>query len=195
MEKSITQEFREFKAINTYVSTENKLLPSTGDKQPLTDSSESKSDMVWINSVFNSDDYDKAYRTARELAIEGKRDRALMLCKYILEEVPGHADTEILMGRIHAWNKEYAKAAIILEATIKKYPVYADGYSALLDVYFWSDSNYKVADLKALIRKNRIENNELLNKIKRAEDKMKKEQTLFDSGNLGFLNFEDDFYE
>ena len=195
IEKSIKQNFREFKAINTYVSAENKLLPNNGDNEPKTDSSESKSDMVWINSVFNSDDYDKAYRTARELAIEGKRDRALLLCKHILEEVPGHADTEILMGRIHAWNKEYTKAANILETTIKKYPVYADGYSALLDVYFWSDTNYKVADLKEMIRKNRIENIELLKKIKRAEDKMKKEQTLFDSGNLGFLNFEDDFYE
>jgi hypothetical protein len=52
-----------------------------------------------------------------------------------------------------------------------------------------------VADVKALIRKNRIENEELHKKIKRAEDKMKKEQTLFDSGNLGFLDFEDDIYE
>ncbi len=151
--------------------------------------------MVWINSVFNSDDYDRAYKTARDLAIEGKRERALLLCQHILEEVPGHADTEILMGRIHAWNKEYAQAATILETAIKKYPVYADGYSALLDVYFWADTNYKVADVKALIRKNRIENDELYQKIKRAEEKMKKEQTLFDSGNLGFLDFEDDIYE
>ncbi|NNJ89297.1 MAG: sulfatase-like hydrolase/transferase [Eudoraea sp.] len=191
----IKEDFRNFKAINTYVTMENKLIPVAEDKKTRIATPESKSDMVWINSVFNSDDYDNAYRTARDLAIEGKRDRALLLCQHILEEVPGHADTEILMGRIHAWNKEYAQAATILETAIKKYPVYADGYSALLDVYFWADTNYKVADVKALIRKNRIENDELHKKIKRAEEKMKKEKTLFDSGNLGFLDFEDDIYE
>ncbi len=193
--QTIKEDFRKFKAINSYVTVENKLIPVAEDAKVIIENPDSKSDMVWINSVFNSDDYDRAYKTARDLAIEGKRERALLLCQYILEEVPGHADTEILMGRIHAWNKEYAQAATILETAVKKYPVYADGYSALLDVYFWSDTNYKVADLKALIRKNRIENDELHKKIKRAEEKMKKEQTLFDSGNLGFLDFEDDIYE
>ncbi len=193
--KVIKEDFRNFKAVNNYVTRENKLIPLAEGKKITIDNPESKSDMVWINSVFNSDDYDRAYKTARDLAIEGKRERALLLCQHILEEVPGHADTEILMGRIHAWNKEYAIAATILETAIKKYPVYADGYSALLDVYFWANTNYKVADVKALIRKNRIENEELHKKIKRAEEKMKKEQTLFDSGNLGFLDFEDDIYE
>jgi len=194
-ENKIKEDFRKFKAINNYVTAENKLIPVAEGEKITIENPESKSDMVWINSVFNSDDYDKAYKTARNLAIEGNRERALLLCQHILEEVPGHADTEILMGRIHAWNKEYAQAATILETAIKKYPVYADGYSALLDVYFWADTNYKVADVKALIRKNSIENDELYKKIKRAEEKMKKEQTLFDSGNLGFLDFEDDIYE
>jgi phosphoglycerol transferase MdoB-like AlkP superfamily enzyme len=194
-EKTIKEEFKKFKAINNYVTTENKLIPGSENKKNTTETHAGKSDMVWINSVFNSDDYDKAYKTARDLAIEGNRERALLLCQHILEEVPGHADTEILMGRIHAWNKEYAQAATILEMAIKKYPVYADGYSALLDVYFWADTNYKVADVKKLIRKNRIENDELHKKIKRAEVKMKKNKTLFDSGNLGFLEFEDDIYE
>jgi len=194
-EKKIKEDFKNFKAINSYVTSENKLLPLAKDEKITIENPEQKSDMVWINSVFNSDDYDNAYRTARDLAIEGRRERALLLCEHILEEVPGHADTEILMGRIHAWNKEYAQAATILETAIKKYPVYADGYSALLDVYFWADTNYKVADVKALIRKNHIENKELFIKIKRAEEKMKKDKTLFDIGNLGYLDFEDDIYE
>jgi len=194
-EKEIKTSFMEFKAINRYVTQKNKLLPVMEVKKNDIASKDSRSDMVWINSVFNSDDFDNAYRTARDLAISGDRERALLLCDHILKEVPGHADTEILKGRIYAWNKEYSKAAQILEKTIKKYPVYADGYAALLDVYFWSDTNYKVADLKTLIRKHRIENDELIEKIKRAEDKMKQDQTLFSSENLGYLNFEDDGYE
>ncbi|MBT8280532.1 MAG: sulfatase-like hydrolase/transferase [Muriicola sp.] len=186
--------FREFKAINQYVTEQNKLIPVSNDQRQVA-SRESKSDMVWINSVFNSDDYDNAYRTARDLAIEGDKERALLLCDHILKEVPGHADTEILKGRIYAWNQDYTQAAIILEKAIRKYPVYADGYSALLDVYFWADTNYKVTDLKKLIRKHRIGSEELTEKIKRAEDKMKQDQTLFSSENLGYLNFEEDGYE
>ncbi|MEZ2414251.1 sulfatase-like hydrolase/transferase [Muriicola sp. E247] len=192
--EEIKNSFREFKAINTYVTQKNKLMPGN-ELEGKTTSKDSKSDLVWINSVFNSDDYDNAYKTARDLAIAGERERALLLCDHILKEVPGHADTEVLKGRIYAWNKEYSRAAIILEKTIKKYPVYADAYSALLDVYFWSDTNYKVAELKKLIRKHRIGNEELSDKIKRAEDKMKQDQTLFSSENLGYLNFEEDGYE
>ncbi|NER11262.1 Phosphoglycerol transferase MdoB [Muriicola jejuensis] len=187
--------FRNFKAINQYVTRNNKLLPGNTLAKDEVNTLKEKSEMVWINSVFNSDDYDNAYRTARDLAISGDRERALLLCEHILKEVPGHADTEILKGRIFAWNKEYEQAAQLLEKTIKKYPVYADAYSALLDVYFWSDTNYKALDLKALIKKHRLDSEELRSKIKRAEDKMKKDQTLFRDDNLGYLNFEEDGYE
>ncbi len=194
-EDELRKSFREFKAINRYVTRHNKLTPGTRQAEDPVNAMQERSEMVWINSVFNSDDYDKAYKTARDLAISGDRDRALLLCEHILQEVPGHADTEILKGRIYAWNKQYEQAASLLEKTIRKYPVYADAYSALLDVYFWSDTNYKAMDLKALIRKHRVENEELRSKIRRAEEKMKKEKTLFNDHNLGFLNFEDDGYE
>jgi tetratricopeptide (TPR) repeat protein len=194
-EDLIKGSFREFRAINRYVTRNDKLIPDLHQEKDSIGSVRNKTEMVWINSVFNSDDFDNAYRTARDLAIAGDRDRALLLCDHILREVPGHADTEILKGRIYAWNKEYEKAALILEKTIRKYPVYADAYSALLDVYFWADTNYKVADVKVLIRKNRVFDDELNGKIKRAEEKMKSDLTLFDSNNLGFLKFDDDGYE
>jgi phosphoglycerol transferase MdoB-like AlkP superfamily enzyme len=193
-EEAVKKEFRYFKAVNAYVTTHDKLVPRNPQQEDTLGLEQRKSDMVWINSMFNGNDYDNAYRTARELAIEGNRERSLLLCRYILEKVPGHADTEILMGRIYAWEKDYERATTILEGAVKKYPVYADAYAALLDVYFWSDTNYKVAPLKEQIRKERIQNEQLSTKIKRAEDKMKKDKTMFDSGSLGFLNFEDDGY-
>ncbi len=191
---NIKEEYRRFKAINNYVTTQNKIIPDDTVLSTELEKGQSKSDIVWINSVFNGRDFDNAYKIARDLAFDGETERSLLLCKYILEKVPGHADTEILMGRIYAWNKEYNKAANILETAIKKYPVYADGYAALLDVYFWSDTNYKVESLKERIKKNSIRSNDVINKIKRAEAKMKKEKTLFESNNLGYLNFEDNDY-
>ncbi|GGD38817.1 hypothetical protein GCM10011361_02440 [Muriicola marianensis] len=188
-------DFRKFRAVNRYVTRNDKLTPGNLLAKDTLNPEKERSEMVWINSVFNSDDYDNAYKTARDLAISGDRDRALLLCEHILEEVPGHADTEILKGRIYAWNKQYDQAAKLLEKTVKKYPVYADAYSALLDVYFWSDTNFKALDLKSAIIKNRIYNEELKSKIRRAEEKMKKEKTLFNDHNLGYLNFEDDGYE
>ncbi len=187
--------FKEFRAINRYVTLNDKLIPGNLLATDTVNTEKERSEMVWINSVFNSDDYDNAFKTARDLAISGDRDRALLLCEHILKEVPGHADTEILIGRIYAWNKQYDQAAKLLEKTVKKYPVYADAYSALLDVYFWSDTNYKALDLKAVIIKNRIYNKELKSKIQRAEEKMKKDKTLFNDHNLGYLKFEDDGYK
>ena len=194
-EDGMEESFREFKAINRYVTFNDKLLPGPENSSIAETTKEEKSDLVWINSVFNSEDFDNAYRTARELAINGDKERALLLCDYILKKVPGHADTEILKGRIYAWNKQYRQAANLLERTVKKYPVYADAYSALLDVYFWSDTNHKALDLKDQMRKHKVSSEELDQKIRRAEEKMRKDQTLFNSENLGYLNFEEDGYE
>ncbi|NNE01990.1 MAG: sulfatase-like hydrolase/transferase [Eudoraea sp.] len=191
---NIRGEFAQFKAINTYVTSKNKIVPDDEVSLEYLEIENSRSEMVWINSVFNGNDYDNAYKTARDLAFDGEKERALLLCRYILKEVPGHADTEILMGRIYAWNKEYDKAASILETAIEKYPVYEDGYAALLDVYYWSEKNQKVREIKTRIKKHNIRSANVRDKIKRAEEKLKKEQPLFESENIGFLNFENDDY-
>jgi len=191
---NIRGEFAQFKAINTYVTSNNKIVPDHEVSLEYLEIENSRSEMVWINSVFNGNDYDNAYKTARDLAFDGEKERALLLCRYILNEVPGHADTEILMGRIYAWSKEYDKAASILETAIEKYPVYEDGYAALLDVYYWADDNQKVHAVKIQIKKHKIRSANVRDKIKRAEEKLKKEQPLFESENIGFLNFENDDY-
>ena len=103
----------------------------------------------------------RAYASARKLAFNHESDRALLLCNYILAKVPGHADTQILMGRIHAWQGKYEMAAEILKEAIRKYPTYADGYAALLDVYFWSDQDEEAMILVAVIERNGIKSKEV----------------------------------
>ena len=164
----IKQEFKEFKAINRYVIEENKLIPNEETLYASAIQAPNKQEMIWINSVFNGSDFDNAYQTARSLALGGQHERALLLCSYILSQVPAHADTEILMGRIHAWQGDYETASSILERAILKYPVYPDAYSALLDVYFWSGKNHKALLLQKQIKRNRIESAELKQKISRS---------------------------
>ncbi|MGI9548120.1 MAG: tetratricopeptide repeat protein, partial [Flavobacteriaceae bacterium] len=164
----VESDFKRFKAVNKYVVRQNKLIPQQNTLFAQVAREPSKQEMIWINSVFNGADFDNAYKTARDLALEGDRDRALLLCSYILNRVPGHADTEILMGRIHAWQGQYEIATEILEGAILKYPVYDDAYAALLDVYFWSDKNERALLLQRQMERNKVENDELKLKLDRA---------------------------
>ena len=174
----VKQEFKSFKAVNKYVVNENRLIPDELALFAQTAKEPNKQELIWINSVFNGSDFDNAYETARSLALEGDRERALLLCSYILNRVPGHADTEILMGRIYAWQGDYERAAEILEVSILKYPVYTDAYAALLDVYFWSEKNEKAVLLRKQIERNNLKSQELQKKLKRAMDAIGNEAPL-----------------
>ncbi len=166
-ESEVIAAFSQFKGINKYVVEQNKLIPESSVLFTQTARRPSNQEMIWINSVFNGSDYDNAYETARALAHDGDRERALLLCSYILSQVPGHADTEILMGRIHAWAGDYKTAIEILETAVLKYPVYTDAYAALLDVYFWAGKKGKTEMLERKMIQNRLYSEDLKNKLNR----------------------------
>lgn len=172
LEDHLLEKFRHFRAVNKYVCRNNMLIPSVGKagKQSFKPSPE---ELVWIQSVFNGDDFDDAYNTARSLALKGNRERALLLGKYILTQVPGHADTEILMGRVEAWEGRYGPAAEFLEGAVQKYPVYVDAYAALLDLYFWNDKYQKTLSLEKKLMENGIENPELRKKIDKVKQQLR----------------------
>ena len=178
----ISKDFRNFRAINKYVMEEDKLTPATHILFAQTAREPTKQEMIWINSVFSGADYDNAYQTARSLAFDGDRERALLLCSYILNQVPGHVDTEILMGRIRAWQGQYDVAIEILEGTVLKYPIYTDAYAALLDVYFWADKNEKAIMLKSQIEQHNINSKELDEKLSRALKQQQKKQSMIQNG-------------
>lgn len=167
--------YRKTKAINSYLNNKNKIIPTSLAifKKPKNEFS--KQEQIWVNSVFGGADFDNAYTTARDLALNNDRERAMLLSRYILTKIPGHADTEILMGRVNAWNEEYGESIAILKEVIRKYPTYSDGYAALLDVYFWSDKNQEALVLIDLLRKNKIKSPDVKRKMARAMEKMKQE--------------------
>ncbi|MDG1572940.1 sulfatase-like hydrolase/transferase [Robiginitalea sp. M366] len=159
---------RDFRARYRFVFEKNALIPrEAAIFEPLY-RTPTKKELVWIQSVFNGSDFDKAFIIARDLALNSDRERAKLLCNYILSEVPGHVDTEILLGRINAWEGHYEKAIDILEQVVNKYPVYEDGYAALLDVYYWSGQDGKARYLQPAIENYLRNSRELRDKLDRA---------------------------
>ena len=157
-----------FSAMNAYVTANNKIIPDslaifTIQKEKFTDS-----EIVWINSVYNGKNSDKAYITARDLAFNKEYDRSLLLCRYILSEVPGNIDARILTGRINGWRGNYDKSIEILEKCIKENPEYIDSYSALFDVFYWSGEYRKALDLIEIVQQNSTNVGEIADKISRA---------------------------
>ena len=123
---------------------------------------------VWVHSVFSGGDFDKAYRLARDLAHEGELDHARSLTSYILWEIPGHVDAEILMGRLLSWEGSFDASAKILLRVVHEHPEYEDAYEALLDTFFWSGQHHKALQLEPAIIKHLGGGSPLLAKVERS---------------------------
>jgi tetratricopeptide (TPR) repeat protein len=161
--------FKQFKAINKYVTVNNKILPQSEALYAKITNEFTKAELVWVQSVFNGKDFDNAYKTARNLAIDKDWDRALLLSNYILNKIPRHADTEVLIGRIHSWKQDYSTSIEVLSEAIRKYPTYTDAYSALLDTYYWANKSEQAVGLFKTILSNNISSPEIEEKIARAK--------------------------
>lgn len=175
--KEIGEAFEHFKGINAYVMQQNKILPEALSLVKDSDRTFTKEELVWIHSVFNGDNFDNAYTTAHTLAMDKEWDRAKLLCSYILNEIPRHADTELLLGRLHGWQKDYATSISLLEKVVRKYPKYGDAYCALMDSYYWAGQHERVAEVRGMAQSNAILDPLLNEKFERAE-KLLEEQRL-----------------
>lgn len=167
--------FQDFRGINSYVTSENKIIPENKVIYKIDREKFTKEETVWLNSKFNGKDYDKAYKTAKKLAFDKESEKALLLISHILAEIPSHIDAKILKGRINAWEGNYDNAIAILEECLESNAVYGDIYSALLDVYFWSDNNEKVLTLIEKIQDNSIISEEVHKKVVRAYSQLQKQ--------------------
>ncbi len=171
----LEQRLGNFKAMNTYVTTQNKIIPDSLAIFSLQKEQFTDSDIVWINSVYNGK-ADKGFFVARDLAFEKEYEKALLLCRYILSEVPSHIDTKILTGRINVWQGNYEMSIKILQECIRMNPNYIDSYSALFDVYFWSGRNKEAFELIEEVKQNSSGADQIKDKIQRAQREYKKEK-------------------
>lgn len=173
---NLGRKLNDFMAMNMYVTEKNKIIPDELVIYPFRKEAFEHNEMVWLNSVFNGSDFDKAYSTARSFAFDKESDKALLLCRYILSEIPSHLDAHILMGRINAWEGNYSESIRILKTCIGLNPSYLDSYEALFDVYFWSDKTEAAMGLIAHMDKNEIDTSAITAKIDRAREAAKKKR-------------------
>lgn len=93
--------------------------------------------------------YEARLRRARDLATSGdqaQRLQALALYDGMLQESPGNSDVLLARGRTHAWMGRYAEAEVDLRTVTDNKPGYADAWSALGDLYLWSDRPQQAAE-------------------------------------------------
>ena len=171
---STESKLRSFKSMNAYVTANNKIIPDSlaiysVQKEKFTDS-----EIIWINSVYSGENFDKVYMKARALAFKKEYDKAILLCRYILSESPSHIDTKVLMGRTSVWSGDYPKSIEILKECIKMNPNYIDSYSALFDVYFWSGRTKEALELVHQVQENSSSTHEINDKIERAKREARK---------------------
>ena len=176
MEERLYQLLTEIRLRNEYLITENKIMPGENSIFKSDSPGFSKREVAWINTIITGNNYDAAYKKARELALKEDSRHAMLLCRYILANVPGHVDAEILMARMYGWQHHYDKASDILEETIQKYPHYPSGYEALLDVYYWSDNNARAVEIGRIAEQNDITDKSVKEKIERAKKIIKQNQ-------------------
>ncbi|NJB35612.1 alkaline phosphatase family protein [Croceivirga sp. JEA036] len=169
----IKQHFKHYLAVNKYVTQKDKLLPETITIYPADKNVFSKEDMLYVNSIFQGVNYDKAYESAKELAHNGNRKGALLMCNYILHKVPNHVDAIILKARIYSWNERFSESIELLEQVIDLHPQYQDGYAALLDTYFWSGNHDRAKVIADKLEENKIESPELMDKVMRCINQLK----------------------
>lgn len=92
-----------------------------------------------------SEGYDQQFARARDLASSGQREQAIALYTAMLQQAPGNNDVRLARGRTYAWMERWPDAEADLVAATTAQPDYADAWSALGDMYLWSDRPLQAA--------------------------------------------------
>jgi phosphoglycerol transferase MdoB-like AlkP superfamily enzyme len=153
---TISDSLLEAKKLNAYLTKKNKIIPNALNiyTQPAFQFTPAESQT--IKKLVKGLTYDQIFLAARDLAFNKEREKARLLCNYILNEIPNYSDARTLKARTLAWDGDYVKAETELLNVIKRTPYYEDSYLALMDVYFWSNQDSKGITLAKLALKNEI---------------------------------------
>jgi phosphoglycerol transferase MdoB-like AlkP superfamily enzyme/tetratricopeptide (TPR) repeat protein len=135
---ALQKKLDDFKRINRYVCSKNKLYPELQQRYDLVDSAREDSLFAALDSLkFNSD---QLFQLARQEAFAGKHEEARTICRKLLRNSPNYHDVRTLLGRTYAWEKRYDEARPVYQEVMRRAPNYADAISALMDVEIWSDN-------------------------------------------------------
>jgi len=168
LEHTIVDSLKMFKKLNNYTTTKNKIYPEEHNiyMNPGLEFTEEELKIIEIATKGLS--FDQIFSVARETAFNKDFKKAQLLCDYILNEYPNHADARTLKGRTLAWEGKYKEAELELLSVIKRVPYYYDCYLALMDLYWWSNQDEKSIEIAKKAFQNDIENSDLSFKLAKA---------------------------
>lgn len=170
--KVIADTLKEFKKLNAYITQKNRIFPDSLNIYTNPSIEFSEEELATIKELTTGLDYEKIFYVAREIAFKKDYKKARLICDYILNEFPNHADARTLKGRTFAWDGKFKKAEFELLNAIKRSPYYSDGYLALLDLYWWSDQEEKSISIVEKALKNELEDPEIGFKMAKAYQRM-----------------------
>jgi len=173
LQKAIKDSLDKFKNLNAYLTKRDKIFPDSLNIYRKPNYKFSESEMKTIQKMTKGLNFDQIFYLARENAFNKKYKTALLLCNYILNELPNHADARTLKGRVLAWNSNYKKAEQTLLNVLKRNPYYSDGYAALLDLYWWSNQDEKAVAIYKTALKNKLTNADISFKMAKAYQRLK----------------------
>ncbi|WP_231926262.1 sulfatase-like hydrolase/transferase [Flavobacterium gilvum] len=172
LQDTVKESFNKYKYLNTYLTSKDKITP-VASKFKSTLYTFTPQEIAYIKKVSKGLNSDQIFFKARELAFNKEREKARLLCNYMLNDKPNYIDFKILKGRTLAWDGDYKNAEMELLASINQKPFYEDGYSALMDVYFWSDQNKKAVKIGKQAHSNKIYAPEISFKLAKSYQKIK----------------------
>lgn len=85
------------------------------------------------------------YARIRALAFDGKYDIASADARKLVNSYPSYGDARILLGRILAWQNDFANAAAVIDTLLMTEPNNADALSAKRDIMLWSKERSPVS--------------------------------------------------
>ncbi|MCP3981098.1 MAG: YaiO family outer membrane beta-barrel protein [bacterium] len=115
---------------------------------------------------------DESFERARELAHSGERDAAREECRQLLDRSPDYTDARVLLGRLHAWDKNYVLARDVLAGVVRDRPDNRDARLALADVELWSGRSEAALEVAADGLRRTPDDPELLLRKARALDRL-----------------------
>lgn len=168
MLRTIKDSLNEAKKLNAYLTQKNKIIPNAINIYTKPAFEFSKAEIAFIKKLTKGLTYDEIFLRAREYAFNNERDKARLLCNYVLNEFPNYADVRTLKGRTLAWDKQYEKAEKELTEVVKRTPYYKDSYLALMDLYWWTSQDNKGIVIAKQGLKNKVKDPELGIKLAQA---------------------------